>query len=279
MTKRGTFWRVMGLAFGCTIVGFGAIIGTRRPSNQRHWAIDHARVPSVAFADSLVRITDLRAFRYRSPEMVEPHYETRTYNLNRLTSVWLALTPFSETWRGVAHSFVSFGFADSSFVSISIEARREEGEEYGLLRGLGRNFEVIYVVSDERDVIGKRAAFGEFAAYLYPIRTTPTRARAVFVDMLRRAEQLRQHPEFYNTFTNSCISNLVRHVNQVVPGRIPAGIKLLAPGYADEVAQALGLIDSTVTLDVARARYRINDRAHRYLDSADFSLQIRRSSP
>jgi hypothetical protein len=151
------------------------------------------------------------------------------------------------------------------------------GEEYGLLKGLGRNFELIYVIGDERDLIGKRAAFGDFDVYLYPIRTSPERARAVFIEMLRRAERLRTRPEFYNTFGNNCTSNLVRHVNQVVPGRIEAGIKLLAPGYADEVARALGLIDSSMTLAEARARYRINDRARRYQDSADFSIRIRAS--
>jgi Domain of unknown function (DUF4105) len=164
-------------------------------------------------------------------------------------------------------------------VSISIEARREVGEEYGLLQGIGRNFELIYVVGDERDVIGQRAGFGDFDVYLYPIRTTPERARAVFLDMIRRAEGLRTQPEFYHTLSNSCISNLVRHVNRVAPGRIPGGLKLLAPGYADEVARALGLIDSTLTVDAARARYRINDRARRYLGDADFSIRIRQPTP
>lgn len=232
-------------------------------------------MPEIFFSDSLVRITNVRAFRYRSPEAFEPSFEARTYNVNQLTSVWFVLTPFSRAWRGAAHSFVSFGFGDSSFVSISIEARREVGESYGLLRGLGRNFELIYVIGDERDVIGKRAAFGDFDVYLYPVRTTPERARAVFIEMLRRAERLRLQPEFYNTLTNNCISNLVRHVREVVPGRIPTGVKLLVPGYADLVAQELGLLDSTATLDAVRARYRVNDLARRYQGSVDFSRRIR----
>jgi hypothetical protein len=265
----------MALAFGCSVVGFGAIIATRRPSNQRPWAPDHAQPPEITLADSLVRIGNLRTFRYRGADDFEPHYQARTYNLNQLTTVWYVLTPFSTSWRGPAHSFVSFGFGDSTFVSISIEARRELGEDYGVLKGIGRNYELIYVIGDERDVIGRRAAFGELDVYLYPIRTSPERARAVFLDMLRRAESLRTRPEFYHTFTNSCISNLVRHVNAVAPGRIPVGLKLLAPGYSDDVARALGLIDSTMTLEAARRTYRINDQARRHLDSVDFSIKIR----
>jgi hypothetical protein len=273
--KRVTFWRVMALAFGCAVVGFGAIVATRQPSNQRPWVPDHAQLPEISIADSLVRIGNLRTFRFRGADDFEPHREAHTYNLNQLTSVWYVLTLFSTSWRGPAHSFVSFGFGDTAFVSISIEARREVGEEYGVLKGIGRNYELIYVIGDERDLIGRRAAFGELDVYLYPIRTSPERARAVFLDMLRRAESLRTSPEFYHTFTNSCISNLVRHVNAVAPGRIPGGLKLLAPGYSDEVALALGLIDSTVSLEVARQRYRINERARRLLDSADFSARIR----
>lgn len=276
MSRRATFWRVMGLAFGCAIIGFGAMVMTRRPSNNRDWALDHARTPEIVFEDSLVRIANLRDFRYRSETDFTVRYITRTFNLNRLQSAWLVLTPFSTKFRGAAHSFVSFGFADSSFVSISIEARRERDEEYGLIRGLGRNYELIYVIGEERDLIGKRAVFGGFDVFLFPIRTTPERARAVLVEMLRRADRLGSRPEFYDTIRNSCTSNLVHHVNQVVPGRIPSGIKLLMPGYADEIARALGLIDSSLSLDSARARYRINDRARRYLDSTDFSLQIRR---
>lgn len=265
----------MALALFCAIVGFGAIIGSRHPSNQRPWAPDHARLAEIVASDSLVRIGNLRNFHYRTETDADPDYETRTFNLNQVRSAWLVLTPFSKAFRGAAHSFVSFGFADSTWLAISIEARREVGETYGLLPGLGRNFELIYVLGEERDLIGKRAAFGDYDVYLYPIRTTPERARAMLVDMLNRADGLARRPEFYNTLTNNCTSNLVRHVNRVVPGRIPMGIKLLLPGYADEVARSLGLIDSTMSIEQARTRYRINDQARRYLNAPDFSERIR----
>jgi hypothetical protein len=259
----------------CAVAGFGSIIFSRRPSNTRLWAVDHTRLPEIVFSDSLVRIANLRDFRYRSPDSFEVAFDTVTYDLRRLTSVWFVLTPFSKAWRGPAHSFVSFGFDDSTFVAVSIEARRERNEEYGLLKGLGRNFELIYVIGTERDVIGRRAAFGSFDVYLYPIRTTADRARAVFLDLLTRADRLNQRPEFYHTIGNNCTSNLVASVNRVVPGRIPKGLKLLLPGYADQVARSLGLIDSTRSLEQTRSTYRINDRARAAIALADFSLKIR----
>lgn len=270
---------MIGLTLFCAVVGFGTIIGTRRPSLDRPWAADQARLPEIVRTDSLVRIANVRDFVYRTETDFDTRYETRTYDLNQVTSVWLVLTPFSRAFRGAAHSFVSFGFADSTYLAVSIEARRERDEHYGLLAGLGRNFELIYVFGEERDVIGKRAAFGGFDVYLYPIRTTPERARAMLADMIDRAVALGRRPEFYNTFSNNCTSNLVRHVNRIVPGRIPAGLKLLFPGYADEVARNLGLLDGTLPLEEARARYRVNDRAAGALGLARFSALIRAGLP
>ena len=256
--------------------GVTALVVTRRPRADRAWAADHARAPIVTFSgDSLVRVEGVRRFRYPSATRVEERWEAATYDLRAVASVWLVLTPFSKGWRGPAHTFVSFGFADSSYVAISIEARREADEAYGVLRGLGRNYELIYVVGDEPDLIGRRVALDEADTYLYPLTASPADARALLADMLERAAALRQRPEFYNTLGNSCVSNLVQHVNRLAPGRIPGGVRLLFPGYADAVAHELGLIDQALPIDSARARYRINERARDHLDAADFSRRIR----
>jgi hypothetical protein len=279
-TRRcGTFWRILALTFFLSLGGFGSVILARRASDDRDWAADHARAPDVAFSDSLVRVAQVRNFRYVGADSVVPRWETRTFDLSALDRVWLLLTPFSTAWRGPAHSFVTFGFRDSTFVSVSVEARRERSEEYGILRGLGRNFELIYVVGDEQDLIGRRAARQEGEVLLYPIRATPERIRAVFLDLLQRADRLRAEPEFYNTLANNCTSNLVASVNRVAPGRIPSGLKLLLPGYADEVARSLGLIDPALSIDEARARYRIDDAARAALGREDFSQRIRAGLP
>lgn len=277
MSRQATFWRVVFLAVFFSIAGFGAIVFSRRPSNTRAWAADQARLPEIVTADSLVRIAGFRNFAYRTETDFDPNYETRTYNVSRVESVWLVLTPFSRAWRGPAHSLVTFGFSDSTYLAISIEARREGNESYGLLKGLGRNFELIYVIGAENDLIGKRAAFGDFDVFLYPIKATPEKIRSMLVGMLERAESLNARPEFYNTATNNCTSNLVRHVNQVSPGRIPGGIELLIPGYADDVAQSLDLIDSTIPLAQNRAKYRINELARAAMGRPDFSHRIRPS--
>ncbi len=254
------------------------VLLTRQPTTDRDWAVDQSKMPEISFDGPKVHVANLRAFRYRSETDFDPAWTERTWDLRQVATAWLVLAPFSHAWRGPAHAFVSFGFDDSTYLAISIEARRERDETYGLLRGLARNFELMYVLGDERDLIGRRAV-GEFDVYLYPIVAPRERIRDVLIDMLERAETLRLRPEFYNTLTDNCTSNLVRHVNRVVPGRIPVGPRLLLPGYVDEVAAGLGLIDGARSVDAARARYRITERARAALGDPDFSERIRTDRP
>jgi len=245
------------------------------PSHDRHWAADQSVLPEVRRDGNHLEIRGVRNFHWTTATEFTPAWDTRTYDLDRLVSAWYVLVPFSARWRGPAHGFVSFGFADGQFLAISVEARREAGENYGVLKGMLRRFELIYVLGDERDLIGRRAVYDGYDVFLYPIRTDRGTLREVLLDMLARAEQLRQRPEFYNTLTNNCTLNLVHHVNALVPGRIPADWRIALPGYSDEVIHRLGLIDSTGTLAEQRERFRINDRARAALEAADFSQRIR----
>ncbi len=256
-------------------VALAVSLSLSHPSNDRRWAPEHAVMPHGDIRSDSVTIHNVRNFSYASATAFKPSYETRTYDLAALESVWFIVTPFSRKWRGPAHTFVSFGFADSQFVSISVEARREPGEQYAVLTGLFERFELIYVVGDERDLIGSRTAFADHDVYVYPVHAPRESIRRMFVEMLERANELRAHPEFYNTVTNNCTSNVVAHVNSVAPGKVPHGLKTILPGYSDEVAYSLGLIDTSITLADARRRFRVNERAKQFAGRPDFSIRIR----
>jgi hypothetical protein len=256
-----------------------AWLASRRPANDRAWSPDHAMLAHGYFDSSRVRLAGVRNFRYDSNGTVHPAFEERTYDLDRLESVWFVLVPFSTRWRAPAHSFVSFGFSDSQFVGISVEARREADERYGVLAGLFRQYELMYVVAEERDLFLRRVRKDSNDVYVYPVNASREKARELFVAMVRRANALAARPEFYNTLTNSCTSNLVAHVNEIAPGRIRAGWRTLLPGYADEVALELGLIQGATSIDDARRRFRVNDRALRYADDPAFSFRIRSEEP
>jgi Domain of unknown function (DUF4105) len=259
------------------IAAVGGLVAwtSAHPSNRRLWVPEQRAMPVARFSGHAVRVDSVRDFAYTARDRFTPAYDSRTYDLDKLTGVSFVLTPFSKSWRGPAHSFLTFSFADSQYVSISVEARRQPGESYGPLTGLFEQYELIYVVGDERDVIGQRAAFNDYPVYLYPIRAPRDSVRRVFVEMLERANALRDHPEFYNTLTNNCTSNVVDHVNRVAPGTVPASWKTILPGYTDDVALRLGLIDTKLGLDAARERFRINDVARKYVGSREFSARIR----
>lgn len=246
-----------------------------QPSNERLWSQGQERLPLSSFSGDSVTIQNLRDFDYDTSGRVRATtYRTASYDLDKLTSVWFVLAPFEPDNRGPAHSFLSFGFSDSQFVAISVEARKELDETYSILKGLLKRYEIMYVVGAETDLVRLRVARGD-EVYLYPIKAPREKVRAVFVQMLQRANELAEDPEFYNTITNNCTTNILRHANAVATRKIPYGRDVLLPGYADELAEKLGLLDTNLPIDEARERFRINDRARRAFYDADFSLAIR----
>ena len=256
------------------LVAVGAWVSVR-PSNNRPWVPEQAQLPRISIANNSVRIDGLRNFDYDTlgqPTTVS--YEGRTYDLGLIETVWFVLAPFEPDNRGPAHSFLSFGFADSQYVSISVEARKEQGESYSILKGILKQYEIMYVIGDERDLVRLRVARGD-DVYLYPIKAPKEKVRALFVEMMQRANKLRNEPEFYNTLTNNCTTNILAHVNSIASRKIPYGREVLLPGYADELAERLGLIDTDLPIDEARRKYRINDRARSAYNDERFSVKIR----
>ncbi|MBK6630544.1 MAG: DUF4105 domain-containing protein [Betaproteobacteria bacterium] len=256
------------------VLGYAGLALTVHPSNDRDWSPDQARPPKAAFDGDTVRISNLRNTFYRSTHDFDVRWEERTYDLRRIESVWFMVEPFSD-WRGPAHTLLSFGFGNGEYVAISVEIRKEKGESYSPLLGLLRQYELTYVIGDERDLIGLRANHRHDSVYLYPIRTTPEKMRAMFISMLERANKLIEQPEFYNTLTSTCTTNIVRHINAIAPSRIPLSYKVLLPAFADELAYDLGLIETELPRDQFRSAHLINDLALIHADSAAFSTGIR----
>ncbi len=226
-------------------------------------------------AGDTVTIQNVRRFRYRTPEDYDVQYGNKVISLKNLQRVWFAVEPFSNSWKGLAHTLLSFEFTGGDFVAVSVEIRKEKGETFSPLKGLFRRYELMYVIADEEDVISLRTNARRHEVYLYPIDTTPERARGLFVEMLARAQTLERKPEFYNTLTNTCTTNIVRHVRQMVPGGIPRSYKVLLPGYSDRLAYDLKLIDHSASFDEVRRRHGVSGRARQYNGKGSFSKAIR----
>ncbi|MBC8366002.1 DUF4105 domain-containing protein [bacterium] len=250
---------------------------SRSPRNDREWMPDFATLPEITIEGDQLSIRHIRNSRYDAEARATVAHYDRTFDLNRLESVWFVLSPFREDWRGPAHSFLSFGFADSSYLAVSVEARKEIGESYTVWKGLYRNFELIYVIGDERDLIPLRTNIWKDDVFVYPAKTNPEKTRELLLDVLARTIELQEKPEFYNTLTQNCTSALGEHVNRIAPGKVPNSWKLIITGYSDELALDAGLIDWDGDIESARERFRVNEKAMLYADDPRFSTLIRES--
>lgn len=262
-------WIVLSIA-----LAWLAMVLLIRPSNDRNWAADQTVLPWAEFAGTNVTVHGIRNFTYTSETQYQPAWYDRTFDLRDLNSAWFIVEPFGA-FEGAAHTFVSFGFGNGEFLAMSVEIRKEKGETFSPLKGLLRQYEIMYVAGDERDLVKLRSNFRNDQVYVYPVRTTPDRMRQMFVEMLTRANSLRMRPEFYNTLTNTCTTNLMRHVNAIAPKRIPLRREVLLPGYADRLAYELGLIDTDLSFENARKRFHINEKARRFAEDPEFSRKIR----
>ena len=245
-----------------------------QPSNERDWVPDQARVPTARFEGSAVTIRNVRHATYRTTSDFDVSWHDRKYDLGTVTTVDFVVEPFSR-WPGLAHTFLTFGFEDGRHVAISVETRREKGETFGLLKGMFRHFEIIYVVGDERDLIGLRANIRKNPVYVYPGRVTREQARALLTDMLKQANRLAEHPVFYHSITNTCTTRVMDHVNRLRTDKMRFGWRTLLPAYSNALAWDLELIDFDGSLDEARQRFLINARSVFGSDEDDWSAQIR----
>jgi hypothetical protein len=250
-----------------------ALARFRTPSNDRDWIASQTVLPRVTISGDLVEIRNVREFVYRTEHDFDARYATRVYDLRKLDSVSYAVSRFSA-FPGMAHSFLTFGFGEE-YVAISVEARREQGESYGPLRGLVREYELLYVIGAESDVIGLRTNVWKEGVSLYPIRATPEKMRAAFLRMVAAAEKLAREPAFYNTLTNSCISNVIAHVNAVVPESIPFGIGSVLPGFSERIAYERNWIDTDLPFERIEGAFRIDRLAQNHGLGPGFSKAIR----
>lgn len=245
-----------------------------KPTNIADWSFDQQILPTAKISNDLVTIENVRNFRYTSTSDYRPSYYTREYDLSKIKSVDYIVEPFGE-FSGAAHTFLSFGFEGDEYVSISVEIRKKKGQSFSPWKGLLKQYTLVYVVADEKDVVKLRSNYRKDDVYIYPTKIDKEHARKLFLSMIARVNKLHDQPEFYNTITNTCTTNIVRHVNDISEIKVPFSYKVLMPGYSDKLAYDLGLLDTTLPYDKIRERYQINDKAMKYADDKDFSLKIR----
>jgi hypothetical protein len=245
------------------------------PAGSRTWAPELAQSPFATVSGANVEVHNIRNFQWRSESDFTPAWETRAYDLSTLVETDL----IAVYWAGpeIAHTIVSFGFEDGRRLAFSIEVRHAPGEDYSALPGLFKKYELIFIATDERDVLGLRHVRKE-EPYLFRLKIDPARARALFLQYLVRASALRDKPSFYNTLTTNC-TTVIFSIARAAGFDPPWNWRILVSGYLPDLLYSEGLLASQDSLDALRRLGRVEDRYRDGLDSVAFSNAIREGVP
>ncbi len=250
---------------------------TQQPRLDRTWQSDVAELPSAEINGDVVTLHNIRNMDYRTETDFTPRWETRTVRLSQITGVDLFINYWGSPW--MAHPIVSFQFADALPVCFSIETRKEEGESYSALGGIYRQYELIYIAADERDVVRVRTNYrtGE-ESYLYRTKITPDQARERFLEYVSTINELRGQARWYNAITTNCTTAI--RAQHPPRERLPWDWRMLVNGKGDEMLYERKAI-ATDGLPFAELRTRalINPAARAADQSPDFSRLIREGRP
>lgn len=273
-------WR--GRAVAGFLVAFAALIvwwSGIEPANDRAWQREVAVLPYATLDGDLVTVHNIRNFDYRGETDFTPAYYDKTVDLNKLQAVDLV----AVYWMGpdIAHIFVSFGFGDGDHVAVSIEMRKEVGEGYSTLKGFFKQYELFYVVADERDVIRVRTNYRKDPpedVYVYRVHGPSENARRLFLAYIHKINSLKDEPEFYNTLITNCTTNIWLHT-RVNPGHLHLSWKLLLSGHVPAYAYDVGKLDTSLPFPELQRRSLVNARAQAADRAEDFPRRIREGLP
>jgi hypothetical protein len=268
-------WRNIGLTAGCFLLVLAWWL-TLQPSNDRDWQPD---VAVLAYADidgNEAAVHNIRDCDYRTETDFDVRHYDKTFDLDRIRTAELYMVYWGSP--NIAHTMVSFGFEGGDYLCFSIETRKRKGQDYSAVKGLFRQYELIYIVADERDVVRLRTNYrqGE-EVYLFRLNGSPAQVRELFLDYMRRINSLRQRPEWYSALTHNCTTSI--RTQRAASNRAPWDWRMLANGRGDELLYERGMIATNLPLAELKQQAHVNARARAAGLAADFSRLIRQGVP
>jgi Domain of unknown function (DUF4105) len=269
------FWRKVGVI----ALLFGGVLTwwlTLSPTNDSDWQPDVAQKAWADIQGDEVMFHNVRNCDYRTETDYTPHWETRTVRISQITGIDLAINFWGSPW--IAHPIVSFQFADAPPLCFSIEIRKKVGQSYSTIGGLYRQFELIYIVADERDVIRLRTNYRKEDVYLYRTTVSRARARERFFEYIHSLNALRNKPRWYNAITTNCTTSIrAQHPRNE---RVPWDWRILLSGKGDELMyERHVIVTGGLPFAELKTRSLIDTRARAANDSPDFSNLIREGLP
>lgn len=228
----------------------------KKPSNSRNWESGFEKMPSAVFnEDETVTIKDIRDWTYDENGPITYDYISKTYDPSKIKNVYFLMEPFSK-WKAIAHTFMEFEFEDGDKILVSVEARREVGEDFNAFYGLFNNYELINVWGTERDLVGRRLIVEKSDTYKYKVVLSDQYAKNIFIELAKETARLKDTPEFYNTFSDNCTNRLAKAANAIKPGVVPYDLSWVLPGNSVKFLYKIGFIETSEVTD----KYKISPK-------------------
>jgi hypothetical protein len=247
------------------------------PSNERSWVNDNERLATVELEGDTALFRNVRDFNWRTTKDYDERWIDKKVDLREVRKIWFVLEYFSPERKEMAHTILSYEFEDGSRLACSIEVRKKKGVSYDPLKGVFRTYELIYVWGTERDIIGVRSRCrSRSKTHLFEgVVLGPGNERRMLESYISRTNKLATEPEWYNTITNTCTTNIVNHVNAVYPGRVPWAIGVMMPGLSPKMLLRNNLVKTEVGLSETMFSSLIDELSVEWDRSVDFGDWIR----
>lgn len=273
--------RVIALILLLAAVALAGYLFAKKPKTDAAWIEAQARTAYATEADGIVTLHNVRDWTYTEAGPEERAWTDATVDPDTVVRTWFLLEPFADI-EAIGHTFLSFELADGRFLSFSVEALREEGEEYSALKGLFREYELSYQWGTERDFVTRRLFYLDHPLRLYPLALTEEESAALMRSLIAETNDLKDTPRFYDTLTANCTNVLAKIVNRHFPGTLPYDLSWNLTGLSDGYLMREGLILSTDSEEATREAHDLTkhkESLRPYLSDPAFSHIVRELLP
>ncbi len=245
------------IIFILSLAAFTIYILLQKPLKDANWELGQESISYIDINDDIVKITNLRDFKWDiDPNKTEKTYTEKTFNLSDIEGIDIVVSYFSS-FKPVAHTLLNFRLKDGDDFAISVETRREVGEEFSILWGALAKYEIIYVVGSYNDLVGVRIGIRDEEVHVYPATLSSKESQDLLVSISKEINHLYSNPEFYNTFTNNCTNTIMSYIEDIKGVKIPFYYKSIAPGNIDKSLYKKDIIQKEETLKHTQEKYLI----------------------
>jgi hypothetical protein len=273
------WWGHLGSGIAVFALGHGLLLiwwRSLRPSNHRDWTDDVAQTVGGKIEGNVVTLDNVRDFLWRSNDDYTPRWITQSYDLAKLCSLDMIVS--SWALPSIAHMLLSFGFGENEYVVFSVEIRRQKDQVFSEIGGFFKEFELVVIAAQERDIVRLRTNVRREETYLFRMSFEPAVMRALFLAYVAEANALVREPRFYHTITRNCTTVLYRMLKRIVR-RLPFSYRVLLSGYMPEYFYGIGYLDQRYPLEQLRAFGYVSERGRIADQSPTYSADIRRGIP